>query len=159
MQKKWHKDNNMHAMHLEVLQLMMKESIQIVENIETSTQHQKADVKLKIRDLQINRLKEQIIFRDELIDEARTMLHSAGVRKLQDNRIAPFEDIIYENQIILRNREVQNSRLNNNNNNNNQALNFNGKGYGSNPANNRKQVSRMFASNNNNYIDRAERLE
>lgn len=39
MQKKWLKDGQLHPMHLEVLQLMMKESIQIVENIETSTQH------------------------------------------------------------------------------------------------------------------------
>ena len=54
-------------------------------------------MQLKIRDAQINRLKEQIIFRDELIDEARALLNSAGARKLQDTRIAPFEDIIFEN--------------------------------------------------------------
>lgn len=155
MQKKWLKDNQLHPMHLEVLQLMMKESIQIVENIETSTQHQKADVQLKIRDAQINRLKEQIIFRDELIDEARALLNSSGARKLQDTRIAPFEDIIFENQIILQNRDVHGSRLNQ------ESYGGGNRGagnYGTNPVNNRKPMGRMFSSNNhgsnNNYIDR-----
>ena len=39
IQNKWHKVDSLHPMHIEVLQLMMKESIQIVENIETSTKH------------------------------------------------------------------------------------------------------------------------
>lgn len=44
------KDGSLHSMHLEVLQLMLKESIQIVENIETNTKYQRAEVKLKIKD-------------------------------------------------------------------------------------------------------------
>lgn len=58
IQKRWLKDPSLHPMHLEVLQLMLKESIQIVENIETNTKHQRAEVKLKIKDAQINKLKE-----------------------------------------------------------------------------------------------------
>ena len=46
---------------------------------------------MKIRDAQINRLKEQIVYRDELIDEARRVLRSAGMKDraddLHDNRI------------------------------------------------------------------------
>ena len=80
---------------------MMKESIQVVENVETSTLHQKTDVKLKIRDAQINRLKDQIVFRDDLLSEARTMLNTGEGSKLQDNRIVPIEDIIFESQILV----------------------------------------------------------
>lgn len=61
-----------------------------------------------------------------MIDEARGMLNSSHARRLHDTRIAPFEDIIYENQIILRGREVQGSRLNNHGN-------YQNKAYSSNP--------------------------
>ena len=37
IQKKWNKDGVLNPVQLEILQLMMKESIQIVENVETST--------------------------------------------------------------------------------------------------------------------------
>lgn len=37
IQKKWNKDGALNPVQLEILQLMMKESIQIVENVETST--------------------------------------------------------------------------------------------------------------------------
>ena len=50
--------------------------------------------------MQINKLREQIIFRDELIDEARQMLKSSGInRHLEDDRIVKMDDIIYDQPI------------------------------------------------------------
>jgi hypothetical protein len=47
--------------------------------------------------MQINKLKEQIIFRDELLDEARGMMKSAGLnQRLEDDRIVRVDDIIYD---------------------------------------------------------------
>jgi len=59
---------------------------------------QKMDVRMKFKDNQINLLKEQIIFRDEMIDEARRMLKSSGMNTevLRDKRIIDVDDIIYD---------------------------------------------------------------
>ena len=84
-------------MHIEVLQAMMRESIQVVENVELDGRIQKADYKLKVKEAQVVRLKEQVIFRDELIDEARRMLKSAGVmQSLDDRRIIDIGDLYHE---------------------------------------------------------------
>lgn len=154
IQKRWHKDGKLHAMHLEILQLMMKESIQIVENIETNTKYQKEEIKLKIKDVQLNKLREQIMFRDELLEEARHLLKSAGnSNQLQNNRILPLEDIMFENQVVIRDRGDQNSRLT-------QATVSPARNYGSNSHQSRKMaMNGMFGANNNNYVDRLERLE
>lgn len=84
-------------MHIEVLHLMLRESVQIVENMDSDTKWQRGEIKIKCRDMQINKLKEQIMFRDELIDEARQMLKSAGVnQRLEDDRIVRVDEIIYD---------------------------------------------------------------
>lgn len=45
----------------------------------------------------MGRLKEQVIFRDELIDEARRMLRSAGVNQsLDDRRIVDIKDLYHD---------------------------------------------------------------
>ena len=105
---------------------------------------------MKIKDAQINKLKELIIFRDEVLDEAREILGSGGASKIQDHRIAPIEDIIYENQIIIRDRDGQGSRLT-------QGISPN-RNYGSNAQQRKPAMNRMFAGNNN-YVDRAERID
>ena len=100
-------------MHVEILQLMLKESIQIVENIETNTKYQKDEIKLRIKDAQISKLKEQVMFRDELIEEAKRLIKTSGINQnLQvANRIVPLEDIIYENQVVVRGDDRANSGL------------------------------------------------
>jgi hypothetical protein len=95
--KSWKNDKTLNEMHVEVLHLMLRESVCIVENMELDTKWQKSEIKLKIRDIQINKLKEQIMFRDDLIDEARKMMKSAGMNQdLEDERIVQIEDIIYD---------------------------------------------------------------
>jgi len=79
--KSWKNDRNLSEMHIEVLHLMLRESVQIVENMDSDTKWQRGEIKIKCRDMQINKLKEQIIYRDELIDEARSMLKSAGMNQ------------------------------------------------------------------------------
>ena len=100
-------------MHVEILQLMLKESIQIVENIETNTKYKKDKIKLRIKDAQISKLKEQVMFRDELIEEAKRLIKTSGINQnLQvANRIVPLEDIIYENQVVVRGDDRANSGL------------------------------------------------
>ena len=92
---------------------MLKESIQIVENIETNTKYQKDEIKLRIKDAQISKLKEQVMFRDELIEEAKRLIKTSGINQnLQvANRIVPLEDIIYENQVVVRGDDRANSGL------------------------------------------------
>ena len=74
--KSWKLDGSISEMHVEVLHLMLRESIQVVENMDSDTRWQKGEVKIKIRDMQINKLKEQLVYRDELLDEARRMMKS-----------------------------------------------------------------------------------
>ena len=95
--KNWKNDRSLSEMHIEVLHLMLRESVQIVENMDSDTKWQRGEIKIKCRDMQINKLKEQIMFRDELIDEARQMLKSAGVnQRLEDDRIVRVDEIIYD---------------------------------------------------------------
>ena len=120
-------DNTLKQMHIEVLQAMMRESIQVVENVELDGRVQKADYKHKVKEAQIGRLREQVVFRDELIDEARRMLRSAGVtQSLDDRRIVDINDLYHDGQVVIgnkalesgaynvTNRNVNNSKLSNN---------------------------------------------
>ena len=112
MQKVWLSDKKLHSIHIEVLQAMLRESIQVVENVEVDGKFQKGEIKLKIRDAQINKLKEQVIFRDELIDEARRMLKSAGVRQeLDDRRIVDVEDMFYEGQVVVKDHQFDGNNV------------------------------------------------
>jgi hypothetical protein len=69
--------------------------------------------------MQINKLKEQIIYRDELLDEARRIIKVEGLgHELEDDRIVALEDIIYDQPMAgLRgdrdNREHNNSQIRN----------------------------------------------
>ena len=66
-------------MHIEVLQVMMRESIQVVENVELDAKASKVEMKLKIKDAQINKLREQMYLRDELLEEGRRVLRKGGM--------------------------------------------------------------------------------
>ena len=82
---------------------MLKESAQVIETMDMDTKWQKDEIRIKCRDMQIHKLKEQIIFRDELLEEARKMMKSAGVSQdLEDERIIPIADIVYDQQIAIR---------------------------------------------------------
>ena len=58
MQKQWLEDKDLHIIHVEVLQAMMRESIQVVENVDVDGKFQKGEIKLKIKDAQIHKLRE-----------------------------------------------------------------------------------------------------
>jgi hypothetical protein len=58
------------------------------------------------------------MYRDELLDEARRMMKSAGIdQELEDDRIAMVEDIIYDQPVYAREpnssqmRNYQNSKI------------------------------------------------
>ena len=100
-------------------------------------------------------MKDQIVFRDDLLMEARTMLNAGEVGKLKDNRIVPIGDIIFENQILIKPPQTfvpSSSKVNHG------SLSPD-RNYGNN-----SQLLRLPAppgrfAPNPNYIDRAERLE
>jgi|APSaa5957512535_1039671.scaffolds.fasta_scaffold82259_1 hypothetical protein len=56
-----------------------------------------------IKDAQIDKLQEQIVYRDELIDEARRVLKSAGLDegRVHDERISGIEEIVYDHKTIF----------------------------------------------------------
>ena len=52
----------------------MRENIILVENLEFQRKEQKAELQLKIKEMQLNRLSEQIRLRDEMIGVAKRKL-------------------------------------------------------------------------------------
>lgn len=58
--RQWANDKSLKEMHVEVLNLMMNESVQMVENINSEAKFTKAEVRLKLKDAQIAKLQEQI---------------------------------------------------------------------------------------------------
>jgi hypothetical protein len=46
----WNNDKNLNELHLEVLNLMLLESVQIIANMESETRFNKADIRLKLKD-------------------------------------------------------------------------------------------------------------
>lgn len=63
---------------VELLGHILKENIILVENLEFQRKEQKADLQLKIKDMQVNKLSEQIKIRDEMITVAKKKLSSTG---------------------------------------------------------------------------------
>jgi hypothetical protein len=64
----------------------MRENIILVENLEFQRKEQKAELQLKIKEMQLNRLSEQIKIRDEMITNAKRKLQNeAG--EIDDPRI------------------------------------------------------------------------
>ncbi len=59
---------------MKILNLMLRESRQIVENMDFETKYQKAEIKLKIKDAEITKLREQVVYRNDLIEAAKQMM-------------------------------------------------------------------------------------
>jgi hypothetical protein len=53
---------------------MLRESSQIAENMDFETKYQKAEIKLKIKDAEITKLREQVVYRNDLIEAASKMM-------------------------------------------------------------------------------------
>lgn len=147
---------------------MMNESKKIVKNVELDTKNQKQEIQLRIKDTQIYKLKEQIIFRDELIDEARRYLKSAGInRELVDDRIIEVDDLIYDTNLGQGARPGDNnggqSNLRNYNvNNQGNSTNLNNsprRNYGSNNQNSNPNISSQKRLVNNQIQAYADKVE
>ena len=100
----WTNDKSLKDIHVEVLAAMMKESIQAVENMDIDTKFQKAEIRNKIKDLQISKLVEQINYRDGLIDEARKIMNQADLNaEIADERIMHPDHLIHDNSEVFNN--------------------------------------------------------
>ena len=65
--------------------------------MDKETKFQRGEVKQKIKEAQIKKLKEQIIYRDELIGDAKNALQRLGFQEdIDDPRIIDVKDIIYD---------------------------------------------------------------
>lgn len=114
MQRSWLNDRNLHDMHQEVLSLMVKESVQAIEKLEQQTITQKSDIRLKMKELQIAKLQEQIEFRDQMIDEAKRIMKEMGINnELVDDRIIELDDIVYDHGSIFNPTQRDSSQLKN----------------------------------------------
>lgn len=96
----WANDSNLTEMHLEILNLIMKESIQVVENLTTETRFQKAEIRLKVKDIQLAKLQEQVALRDKLLNEARQLMQDNG-KQLDDDKIMTLEQILYNSKYLF----------------------------------------------------------
>ena len=79
LKRNWKQDRGMKELHIEVLNLMMKESIQVVENLNQETKFTKAEVRLKLKDVQIEKLQEQINLRDSMLTEAKIVMQGNDI--------------------------------------------------------------------------------
>lgn len=73
--------------------------------MEIDTKFQKAEIKIKIKDLQINKLKEQLMYRDEIIEESRAIMGQADLKDIRDDRILQIDQIMYDQSVFDTNRE------------------------------------------------------
>lgn len=100
--RQWANDKNLKEMHIEILNLMMKESIQVVENMNSETKFSKAEVRLKLKDVQIQKLQEQLQIRDGVINEAKKLVDRSELpgTVLRDDRIMTIDQVMYDNAYL-----------------------------------------------------------
>jgi len=70
----------------ELLGHILKENIILVENLDFQRKEQKADLQIKIKDMQVSKLSEQIKIRDEMLSNAKKKLEGTG-QEFEDPRI------------------------------------------------------------------------
>ena len=131
----------------------MKESIQIVENMNAETKFNRAEIRLKIKDIQIGKLQEQIQFRDELIDEARKIIRdtSAGPpTSLTDDRILTIDQVMYDNKAIYESLNTNRNQNLNTGTSSPRRQNYGSNAYG---------MQRRGVYGQATYIDRQDRLD
>jgi hypothetical protein len=103
IQAKIDQDSELIEVQRDMLKLILSESTRVVEKMELESQYHKGEVRQKIKDAQIKKLKEQVMHRDELIDEARRILITHGFQgELVDPRIIHVNDLIFDHQQILK---------------------------------------------------------
>ena len=142
-------------MHQEVLSLMVKESVQAIEKLEQQTITQKADIKLKMKDLQIAKLQEQIEYRDQVIEEAKRIMKEVGIdNELVDDRIVELEDIVYDHGSLFNPNQRDSSQLKNYSKYSPRRNSTIGYQQAPNQPNSRRQP---YSINVQNYMDRNDR--
>jgi len=63
--------------------------------MEFTRKEQKADVQIKVKDIQLSKLHEQIKIRDEMLDNARRTMDHEGVEyELEDPRILTLQELL-----------------------------------------------------------------
>lgn len=84
---------------LELLGHIMKENIILVENLEFQRKEQKADLQIKIKDMQVSKLSEQLKIRDEIIQNAKKRLHNEA-NEIDDPRIIQVDELVSTTSIL-----------------------------------------------------------
>lgn len=77
----------------------------------SETKIAKAEIRLKVKDIQLSKLQEQLHLRDDLLNIARRAMNdNQNTQNLSDNRIMTIEQILYDSKHLF---EPLNSGKNN----------------------------------------------
>jgi hypothetical protein len=86
---------------LEVLNHVMRENTILVENMEFSRREQKADLQIKIKEMQFSKLQEQIKVRDEMLAQARRRYKVEGLEyDIEDPRMIQIEELMQQSSLF-----------------------------------------------------------
>ena len=74
----------------------MRENVALVENMDQQRKEKKAENELKLRELQLSKLQEQIMYRDKLLENARAVFEQEqlSAEQLDDPRILELDEMI-----------------------------------------------------------------
>ena len=84
----------------ELLGHILKENIILVENLEFQRKEQKAELQLKIKEMQLSKLSEQIKIRDEMIINAKRKIQTNEGGEIDDPRIIMVEELVNQTSIL-----------------------------------------------------------
>ena len=87
---------------MEVLLHMMNEQIASIESIDQKRKEKKSENDLKVKELQLTRLQEQIMYRDKLLENARNTFEQEQLQseQLEDPRIMSLEDMMADESLF-----------------------------------------------------------
>ncbi len=86
---------------VELLGHILKENIILVENLEFQRKEQKAELQLRLKEMQLSKLSEQLKYRDDVIGNARKKLGNEGAADIDDPRIIQVEELVAQTSSFL----------------------------------------------------------
>lgn len=95
------KSSGLKEIQLDLLNHIVRENTILVENMEFSRKEQKADLQLKIKEMQFSKLQEQIKIRDEMLNQAKRRYKVEGFEfDIDDPRLVQLEELMSQGSIF-----------------------------------------------------------
>ena len=86
---------------MELLGHILKENIILVENLEFQRKEQKVELQLKLKEMQLSKLSEQLKIRDDVIGNAKKKLGEGAAEIIDDPRMIQVEELVSQTTSIL----------------------------------------------------------